>query len=169
MGQEPAKSTAHRAGNDTILKELDLPRPQSMMRCPASAPGSERYKCGFCNLRIHSQEKWPLVFLIPWRAARRWEDSWSNRWNHGSDGRQITQITSSILPNPRGSTGFGQQFVDEISRDWGGRCYEDLMACLAYLEKQPYIDKERMASGGASFGGLHDELVPGPYWTNSRP
>jgi len=30
------------------------------------------------------------------------------------------------LPNPRGSTGFGQQYVDEISGDWGGRCYEDL-------------------------------------------
>ena len=57
------------------------------------------------------------------------------------------------LPNPRGSTGFGQKYVDEISGDWGGKCYDDLMTGLDYLEKQPYIDKDRMAAAGASFGG----------------
>jgi len=57
------------------------------------------------------------------------------------------------LPNPRGSTGFGQRYVDEISRDWGGKCFEDLMAGLAWLEKQPYIDTKRMGAAGASFGG----------------
>ena len=57
------------------------------------------------------------------------------------------------LPNPRGSTGFGQKYVDEISGDWGGKCYDDLMAGVDYLEKLPYIDKDRMAAAGASFGG----------------
>src|SRR5205085_3656531 len=37
--------------------------------------------------------------------------------------------------------------------DWGGRCYEDLMAGLAYFEKQPWIDTDRMSAAGASFGG----------------
>ena len=57
------------------------------------------------------------------------------------------------LPNPRGSTGFGQPFVDEISRDWGGKVFEDLMAGLAFLEGQPYVDTNRMAAAGASYGG----------------
>src|SRR6266705_2959328 len=57
------------------------------------------------------------------------------------------------MPNPRGSPGFGQQYVDEISGDWGGKCYIDLMAGLKHLEDQPYIDKDRMGAAGASFGG----------------
>ncbi len=36
-------------------------------------------------------------------------------------------------PNPRGSTGFGQKYTDEISGDWGGKCYRDLMAGLDYV------------------------------------
>jgi len=57
------------------------------------------------------------------------------------------------LPNPRGSTGFGQKFTDEISRDWSGKVYEDVMNGLAYCEALPYIDTSRMAAAGASFGG----------------
>lgn len=57
------------------------------------------------------------------------------------------------LPNPRGSTGFGQQFTDEVSRDLGGRAFEDVMACVAHLERLPYVDATRMAAGGGSYGG----------------
>jgi dipeptidyl aminopeptidase/acylaminoacyl peptidase len=49
--------------------------------------------------------------------------------------------------------GFGQRFTDEISRDWGGKVFDDLMACLGYLERQSFIDPTRMAAAGASFGG----------------
>ena len=57
------------------------------------------------------------------------------------------------MANPRGSTGFGQKFTDEITRDWSGKVYDDLMACLAHMESQPYIDPTRMAAAGASYGG----------------
>jgi dipeptidyl aminopeptidase/acylaminoacyl peptidase len=57
------------------------------------------------------------------------------------------------LPNPRGSTGFGQKFIDEISGDWGGKCYDDLMKAADYVEKLPYVDKDRIGAAGASFGG----------------
>ena len=99
---------------------------------------------------FNPKKKWPLVFLVHGGPQGAWEDSWSNRWNPEVWAAQGYVVA---LPNPRGSTGFGQQFTDEISGDWGGRCFEDLMACLAYLEKQPYIDKSRMAAAGASFGG----------------
>ena len=79
-----------------------------------------------------------------------WEDAWSFRWNPELWAAQGYVVA---LPNPRGSTGFGQKYVDEISGDWGGKCYDDLMAGVAYLEKQPYIDTTRMAAAGASFGG----------------
>jgi len=96
------------------------------------------------------KKKWPLAFLVHGGPQGAWEDGWSYRWNPRLWAAQGYVVA---LPNPRGSTGFGQKYVEEISGDWGGKCFDDLMAGLAYLEKQPYIDPERMAAAGASFGG----------------
>jgi len=59
-----------------------------------------------------------------------------------------------FMPNPRGSTGFGQQFTDEISGDWAGRVYEDLMKGADYAASLPYVDASRMGAAGASYGGF---------------
>jgi dipeptidyl aminopeptidase/acylaminoacyl peptidase len=79
-----------------------------------------------------------------------WEDGWSYRWNAQAWAAQGYVVA---LPNPRGSTGFGQNYVQEISGDWGGKCFEDLMAGVEYLEKLSQVDSSRMAAAGASFGG----------------
>jgi dipeptidyl aminopeptidase/acylaminoacyl peptidase len=94
--------------------------------------------------------KWPLVYLIHGGPQGAWEDGWSFRWCPELWAAQGYVVA---LPNPRGSTGFGQKYVDEISGDWGGKCYEDLMRGVEYMESQPYIDKDRIAAAGASFGG----------------
>jgi dipeptidyl aminopeptidase/acylaminoacyl peptidase len=96
------------------------------------------------------QKKYPLVFWVHGGPQGAWMDTWGYRWNPQFWAAQGYVIA---LPNPRGSTGFGQQFVDEISRDWGGRIFTDLMACMDWLEKQPYIDASRAAAAGASYGG----------------
>ncbi len=95
-------------------------------------------------------KKWPLVFWVHGGPQGAFMDSWSFRWN-----AQLWAAQGYVLamPNPRGSTGFGQKFTDEISHDWGGKVFTDLMACLAHLEAQPWIDTSRMASAGASYGG----------------
>jgi len=95
-------------------------------------------------------KKWPLLYLVHGGPQGAWEDAWSFRWNPEVWAAQGYVIA---LPNPRGSTGFGQQYTNEISGDWGGKCYEDLMAGVEYLEKQPYVDTTRMGACGASFGG----------------
>ena len=106
------------------------------------------------------KKKWPLAFLVHGGPQGAWEDGWSYRWNPELWAAQGYVVA---LPNPRGSTGFGQKFVDEISGDWGGKCYDDLMAGLDYLEKLPYIDKDRMAAAGASFGGYMMNWFAGPH------
>ena len=56
--------------------------------------------------------------------------------------------------NPRGSTGFGQKFTEEISGDWGGKATDDLMSGLEHvLVKYPFTDKTRVAAAGGSYGG----------------
>jgi dipeptidyl aminopeptidase/acylaminoacyl peptidase len=95
-------------------------------------------------------KKWPVAFLVHGGPQGAWEDGWSYRWNPQAWAAQGYVVA---LPNPRGSTGFGQKFVDEISGDWGGKCYRDLVAGLDYVEKLPFVDKDRIGSAGASFGG----------------
>jgi len=95
-------------------------------------------------------KKYPLVFWVHGGPQSAFLDSWSTRWNVQVWAAQGYVVS---MANPRGSTGFGQKFTDEISHDWGGKVYEDLKACLAHMERQPYVDTTHMAAAGASYGG----------------
>jgi dipeptidyl aminopeptidase/acylaminoacyl peptidase len=96
------------------------------------------------------KKKWPVAFLVHGGPQGAWEDGWSFRWCAQLWAHQGYVVA---LPNPRGSTGFGQKFTDEITGDWGGKCYRDLMKAADYVQKLPYVDPARMGSAGASFGG----------------
>ncbi len=95
--------------------------------------------------------KYPMKFLIHGGPQGAWGDDWSYRWNpelFAANGYVVVMI------NPRGSTGYGQKFIDEINGDWGGKPYVDLMRGLDYVEKTyPFIDKDRECALGASYGG----------------
>lgn len=95
-------------------------------------------------------KKYPLVYWVHGGPQTAFLNSWSYRWNS-----QLWAAQGYIvaLPNPRGSTSFGQKFTDEISKDWGGKVYTDVMNGLAYMESLPYVDSTRMAAAGASYGG----------------
>jgi dipeptidyl aminopeptidase/acylaminoacyl peptidase len=96
-------------------------------------------------------KKFPVIFLVHGGPQSQWGDDFHYRWNSqmfASRGYVVVMI------NPRGSTGYGQKFTDEISKDWGGKVYEDLMKGLDYIIKTyPFIDGNRVASAGASYGG----------------
>jgi len=96
-------------------------------------------------------EKYPLIFLVHGGPQGDWADIFHYRWNYqmfAAPGYVVVAI------NPRGSTGFGQEFTDQISGDWGGKVYEDLMLGLDFvLETYPFIDRNRMAAAGPSYGG----------------
>jgi dipeptidyl aminopeptidase/acylaminoacyl peptidase len=145
---------AHRGGgnvskaNEAILGQLDLPRPESV--AVAVEGGVKMQMWVLKPPGFDEKKKWPVAYLVHGGPQGAWEDGWSYRWNPELWAAQGYVV---VLPNPRGSTGFGQKFVDEISGDWGGKCYRDLVAGLDYVEKLPYVDKDRIASAGASFGG----------------
>ncbi len=96
-------------------------------------------------------KKYPVKFLIHGGPQGAWGDDWSFRWNpnmFASDGYLV------VMVNPRGSTGYGQKFVDDINGDWGGRAYQDLMLGLDYVGKTyAFADTNNACALGASYGG----------------
>jgi dipeptidyl aminopeptidase/acylaminoacyl peptidase len=94
--------------------------------------------------------KYPLLVLIHGGPQGAWGDSWSFRWN-----AEVFASAGYVVfaPNPRGSIGWGQEFIDDINADWGGRAYEDVMKGTDYAEALPYVAKGRTAAAGASYGG----------------
>jgi len=66
-----------------------------------------------------------------------------------------------VLPNPRGSTGYGQAYADAVSRDWGGRPYEDILALVDAAIEGGTVDGERMCALGASYGGYMVHWING--------
>jgi dipeptidyl aminopeptidase/acylaminoacyl peptidase len=92
----------------------------------------------------------PLVVLIHGGPQGAWNDSWGYRWNP-----QIFAAAGYVvfMPNPRGSTGYGQQFTDDISGDWAGKVYIDIMNGVAQVASRPEVDRERIGAAGGSYGG----------------
>jgi dipeptidyl aminopeptidase/acylaminoacyl peptidase len=104
-------------------------------------------------------KKYPLVVLIHGGPQSAWNDNWGYRWNP-----QVFANAGYVVfaPNPRGSTGYGQQFVNEISGDWGGKVYVDLMNGVAdVLRRSPFIDRNNIGAAGASYGGYMVNWIQG--------
>ncbi len=68
---------------------------------------------------------------------------------------QLTAANGYIVfyCNPRGSFGCGQAFTDEINKDYGGSCYNDIMAGVDYMISLGFVDENRLGVTGLSFGG----------------
>lgn len=124
---------------------------------------------GAMNKKIHGYlvkpsnfdpaKTYPLIVLIHGGPQGAWNNSWSYRWNP-----QVFANAGYVVfaPNPRGSTGYGQKFVDEISGDWGGKAYVDIMNGIAdVIRRNKFIDKNRIGAAGASYGGYMINWIEG--------
>jgi dipeptidyl aminopeptidase/acylaminoacyl peptidase len=106
-----------------------------------------------------ASRKYPLLVLIHGGPQSAWNDNWGFRWNP-----QVFANAGYVVfaPNPRGSTGYGQQFVNEISGDWGGKAYVDIMNGVAdVVRRSPFIDRTRIGGAGASYGGYMIDWIEG--------
>ena len=134
--------------NDTLLAQYDL------------KPLEEFWVDGADKVRVQSfvvkppnfdqNRKYPVLFLIHGGPEGEWGESWSYRWNAQTMAAAGYLV---VMPNPRGSYGYGQKFTEEIKDDWGGKVYVDIMASVDHVAALRYADPDRMAAAGGSYGG----------------
>ena len=143
--------------NDELLATLDIPEMESFW----FAASDTREVQGFLIRPpgFDPVKRYPVKFLIHGGPQGAWGDAWSYRWNaelFAANGYVV------VMVNPRGSTGYGQAFVDGVNGDWGGKPFTDLMEGLDYAELHcPFIDKTRECALGASYGGYMANWVLG--------
>jgi dipeptidyl aminopeptidase/acylaminoacyl peptidase len=144
--------------NDALLSQIDMQPLESFTFKGANNDDVQGFILkppGF-----DPKKKYPLKFLIHGGPQGAWGNSWTYRWNaelFAATGNYVV-----VMINFHGSTGYGQKFCDSISGDWGGKPFVDLMKGLDYVEKTyPFIDKNREAALGASYGGYMANWILG--------
>ena len=148
--EESASETVLIHMNQEILSGLELPKMSSFWFTGAEGAKVQGFFIRPPN--FDASRKYPLKFLIHGGPQGAWGDAWSYRWNAelmAASGYVV------VMVNPRGSTGYGQAFIDGVNGDWGGKAYVDLMKGLDYAEAHyPFIDKRRECALGGSYGGF---------------
>ena len=135
--------------NDAILATLEMQAPEKFW-----FEGAEGTKVEAMLLKppqFAAGKKYPMLVLLHGGPQTMWSDAWGYRWN-----AEVFSAAGyvTLMINRRGSTGYGQKFTDEITNDWGGRAYGDVMKGVdAAIAKYPFIDKTKLAAAGGSYGG----------------
>ncbi|MBI5323931.1 MAG: S9 family peptidase [Ignavibacteriae bacterium] len=97
-----------------------------------------------------STKKYPMITYCQGGPQSTVSQFFSFRWNlflMASQGYVV------VAPNRRGLPGFGQEWNNAISKDWGGKAMEDILTATDEMLKEPYINKKHVAAVGASAGG----------------
>jgi dipeptidyl aminopeptidase/acylaminoacyl peptidase len=142
--------------NDGLLSAYDL-RPLEEFTT-TGAEGAQVHSFLLKPPGFDGQKKYPALMLIHGGPQGSWGEDWTYRWN-----AQVFAAAGFVvaMPNPRGSEGYGTRFTDEINGDWGGRAYDDIMAVTDYVASLPYVDGDRMAAAGGSYGGYMVDWILG--------
>jgi dipeptidyl aminopeptidase/acylaminoacyl peptidase len=111
--------------------------------------------------QFRPNKKYPIAFLIHGGPQGSFGNHWHYRWNPQTyAGRGY----ASVFIDFHGSTGYGQAFTDSIQGDWGGKPLEDLQKGLATaLRRYEWLDGERVAALGASYGGYMVNWIAGQW------
>jgi dipeptidyl aminopeptidase/acylaminoacyl peptidase len=141
--------------NDAILAKLEMNPAENFW-----FEGAEGTRVEAMLIRppnFDAKKRYPLLVLLHGGPQTMWSNSWGYRWNE-----QVFAAPGyvALMINRRGSTGYGQKFTDEITNDWGGKAYVDIMKGVdAAIAKYPFIDGTRMAAAGGSYGGYMADWI----------
>lgn len=134
--------------NGAIYNKLKLPTTEA--RWFDATDGKKIHSWIIYPPGFDKTKKYPMLLYCqggPQSQVGQW---FSFRWNFHLMAAQGYVV---LAVNRRGLPGFGQDWNDQISRDWGGQAMKDLLSATDAMFKEPYIDRKRTGAIGASFGG----------------
>lgn len=136
--------------NDQIYEGLQLPTIEE--RYVEATDGKKIHTWVILPVGFNAAEskKWPMLLYCQGGPQAQVGQSFSWRWNFHLMAAQGYVIAA---PNRRGLPGFGRQWNDQISGDWGGQAMQDLLSVSDNVVAEPYVDDQKVAAIGASFGG----------------
>ncbi len=134
------------AFNEALLREVDF-RPVEEMW--VDTPYGDKVQVFLVKPHgFDPSKKYPLILNVHGGPQSQWTDAYRGDWQvYPGKGYVVA------FANPTGSSGRGQDFLDAIACDWGGRVYRDLMNVTDALAVLPWVDAERMGAMGWSYGG----------------
>jgi dipeptidyl aminopeptidase/acylaminoacyl peptidase len=99
---------------------------------------------------FNPSQKYPALLFCEGGPQSALDQFWSYRWN-----MQMMAAKGYVVfaPNRRGVSGFGQEWKEQISGDYGGKNMQDYLDATDAMAKESYIDAKRMGAVGASYGG----------------
>ncbi|MGC9353507.1 MAG: prolyl oligopeptidase family serine peptidase [Mariniphaga sp.] len=105
-------------------------------------------------------KKYPTLLYCQGGPQGTVSQFWSYRWNF-----QMMAANGYIIvaPNRRGLPGFGQEWNEQISKDYGGQNIKDYFTAIDELAKEPFVDENRLGAVGASYGGFSVFFLAGNH------
>ena len=145
--------------NKDILDQLAKPTVEQ--RWVTTTDGQQMLTWVILPPHFDASKKYPTLLFCEGGPQSAVSQFWSYRWNFFIMASQGYVI---IAPNRRGVPGFGQEWLEEISGDWTGQCMRDYLSAIDDAAASlPYVDKDRMAAVGASFGGFSVYYLAGHH------
>ncbi|HHV85654.1 MAG TPA: S9 family peptidase [Petrimonas sp.] len=135
--------------NKHILEQLTMGETEE--RWIATTDGKQMLTWVVYPPDFDSTKKYPALLYCQGGPQSTVSQFWSYRWN-----LQMMAANGYIVvaPNRRGVPGFGQEWNEQISGDYGGQNMKDYLSAIDALAKEPYVDETRLGCTGASYGGF---------------
>ncbi len=135
--------------NKEIFDRLTVGK--SVPRCIKTTDGKDMLTWIIYPPNFDPNKKYPALLYCVGGPQNMISQNWSYRWNY-----QIMAANDYIIvaPNRRGLPGFGQEWLEQISGDYGGQNMKDYLSAIDEMAKEPYIDENRLGAVGASYGGF---------------
>ncbi|MCD8029847.1 MAG: S9 family peptidase [Bacteroides sp.] len=135
--------------NKNLYDQLDMGRVEE--RWMKTTDGKEMLTWVIYPPGFDPSKKYPTLLFCVGGPQSPVSQFWSYRWNF-----QIMAANDYIIvaPNRRGLPGFGLEWNEQISGDYGGQCMRDYFTAIDEMAKEPFVDEDRLGCVGASFGGF---------------
>lgn len=150
VDREENSVTAISKINDDVYRTLELPTVEAHWVEASDGKQIHAWVIRPIGFDAGQEKQWPMLLYCQGGPQAQVGQNFSWRWNFHLMAAQGYVV---VAPNRRGLPGFGQQWNDQISGDWGGQAMRDLVSVTDHFSSQPTIDSKRVAAVGASFGG----------------